>query len=410
MSAPRLPVAAPRFDHESPPSEGISGPSKRLRSKGSGGIFFIRDGVWRVDIEVGRDKVSGRRRRISRQVPGSRKDAEAALARLKVAAQQRRAPSGRTTARSVRAALDLYLEAADAGTIELAPSTILTSRSAANTMCSTALLDGRTFGTIQLHRLTWKEIEEMFGAMRTNGSTSDWVRRCATVLSRSLDFARKRGLIDSNPSKDAERPRSTKTKPTSPKTEEVRRALALVGERDPELADAVLVLASTGMRRGELLALQWGDVDHDRREVHVAAAVTDGGPGKGVMRKSTKRNDWRDVPLTVQAGEAMRRQLTRTFDRFGREPLRTDFVFSKPGEPAVPYRPDTFTDRWSKAAGSSEVTLLQLRHYVATTMLDAGETYRTVADLLGNSENTLRLHYDGRTNVGKRRAVDWLEL
>jgi integrase len=106
-------------------------------------------------------------------------------------------------------------------------------------------------------------------------------------------------------------------------------------ERDPVLADAVLVLASTGMRKGELLALQWGDVDHDRREVHVAAAVTDGGPGKGVMRKSTKRNDWRDVPLNARAIEAVRRQLARYVDGFGREPLQTDFVFSKPGEPGV---------------------------------------------------------------------------
>ena len=45
---------------------------------------------------------------------------------------------------------------------------------------------------------------------------------------------------------------------------------------------------------------------------------------------------------------------------------------------------------------------------VATTMLDAGESYRTVADILGNSENTLRLHYDGRTDVGKRRAIEAL--
>ena len=43
-------------------------------------------------------------------------------------------------------------------------------------------------------------------------------------------------------------------------------------------------------------------------------------------------------------------------------------------------------------------------------MLDAGESYRTVADILGNSENTLRLHYDGHTDVGKRRALDALDL
>ena len=51
------------------------------------------------------------------------------------------------------------------------------------------------------------------------------------------------------------------------------------------------------------------------------------------------------------------------------------------------------------------MTFQHLRHYVATTMLDAGVPYRTVADLLGNSEVTLRLHYDGRTDTGRRDAV-----
>jgi site-specific recombinase XerD len=53
---------------------------------------------------------------------------------------------------------------------------------------------------------------------------------------------------------------------------------------------------------------------------------------------------------------------------------------------------------------------MSLRHYAATRMLDAGASYRTVADLLGNSENTLRLHYDGRTDVGKRKAIAALQL
>jgi hypothetical protein len=39
------------------------------------------------------------------------------------------------------------------------------------------------------------------------------------------------------------------------------------------------------------------------------------------------------------------------------------------------------------------------------TMLDAGVPYRTVVDLLGSSEVTLRLHYDVRTETGKRDAV-----
>ena len=46
----------------------------------------------------------------------------------------------------------------------------------------------------------------------------------------------------------------------------------------------------------------------------------------------------------------------------------------------------------------------------ATAMLDAGESYRTVAEILGNSEATLRLHYDGRTGIEKRKAITALEL
>ncbi|CAN5490528.1 hypothetical protein BH23ACT3_BH23ACT3_07650 [soil metagenome] len=51
----------------------------------------VRDGVWRVDLEVGRDPVTGRRRRVSRRDRGSRVDAEAALAKLRVSADERAA-------------------------------------------------------------------------------------------------------------------------------------------------------------------------------------------------------------------------------------------------------------------------------------------------------------------------------
>jgi integrase len=73
-------------------------------------------------------------------------------------------------------------------------------------------------------------------------------------------------------------------------------------------------------------------------------------------------------------------------------------------------RPDAVSNRWAAARGASEVNLQHLRHFAATAMLDAGESYRTVADILGNSESTLRLHYDGRTDIGKRKAIQALEF
>ena len=164
-----------------------------MRKRGSGGVRGIRDGVWRVDVETRRDPITGRRRRVSRTVLGSREEAEIALARLKVADHEKRLPSGGTTARSVRAAFQLYSQAVDAGLVELAPRTRVTTRSAANTMCLVLLPDGRAFGDVRLSRLTWQDIEGVYAGMRATGRSTAWIRRCATVLNRTLELGSQAG-------------------------------------------------------------------------------------------------------------------------------------------------------------------------------------------------------------------------
>jgi len=399
-------MRAPTHDSKS----GDSKANSRRRGSGSGGIFPVADRVWRVDIELPRDSVTGRRRRVSRTVRGSKEDAELALARLKLAGHQKRLPSGGTNARSVAAALDLYLQAAESGSLQLAPTTVLTSRYAAGIMSVMELPDGRRFGSIVLSRLTWQDIEDLYGAMRASGRGPDWIRRCATVLTRSLDLARKRGLIDTNPSRDAVRPKSVRKKPYSPSDAEVKALLKDVASRDGELANLATVLASTGMRVGEVLGLQWSDVNLSAAEVHVGAAIADGGPGVGIVRKATKRSDWRDVPLTGAAISAFEHQAEQHTTLFGDDPGARTYVFGGSPDGADPMRPDGLSHRWLAARGNSPITLLGFRHYVATAMLDVGESYRTVADILGNSEATLRLHYDGRTGIEKRKAISVLEL
>ena len=51
---------------------GVSAPKRR-----GGGVRKVREGVWRVDVEVRRDPITGHRRRVSRQIRGTRGDAPA---------------------------------------------------------------------------------------------------------------------------------------------------------------------------------------------------------------------------------------------------------------------------------------------------------------------------------------------
>jgi hypothetical protein len=91
--------------------------------------------------------------------------------------------------------------------------------------------------------------------------------------------------------------------------------------------------------------------------------------------------------------------------------LAWTYVFGMCADGVAPLRPDGLSHRWAAARGSSSLTLLDLRRCVATTMLDAGESYSRVADILGNSsEAPLRFPYDGRTGIENRKAAGELEL
>lgn len=104
-----------------------------LRAKGSGGIIDLGAGKWKIDIEIGRDPITKRRRRVARHILGTREDAEVALARLRVADHEKRIQAG-TRARSAGAALDQYVREIETGYSELEPQTIVTCRSAAKKM------------------------------------------------------------------------------------------------------------------------------------------------------------------------------------------------------------------------------------------------------------------------------------
>jgi len=129
-------------------------------------------------------------------------------------------------------AFQLHRQTIDAGLIELAPTTVLTVRSTVKIISAVELPDVRRFGDIRLSRLNWQDIESLHATMRGAGKSAAYIRRCATVLARALDLARKRGLIDSNPAKDATRPRTTRSKPYAPTGGEVRAVLAKAASAD----------------------------------------------------------------------------------------------------------------------------------------------------------------------------------
>jgi integrase len=199
-------------------------------------------------------------------------------------------------------------------------------------------------------------------------------------------------------------------RPDVPRDAEVRQALLAAEGKDFTLYAYVLGMATIGCRRSELLAVRVAAVDLANGVLTIRSSLADGGPGVGIYRKATKRDDGRDVPLTEQMVGVFAELLTRRralVAQFGRDDLSADgYVFSDDPDGATCLRPDTTTQRWLAARGDCEVTFAMLRRYVATKLLDVtGGDYRTVASITGNSEQTLRRWYDAGPNLAKKKAV-----
>lgn len=170
---------------------------------------------------------------------------------------------------------------------------------------------------------------------------------------------------------------------------------------------------ATGMRRGEMCALSWSDVDLDRGTVLVARSLTE--TRDGAVMKSTKTDRARTVPLSRVAIEALRRQrATQAADRLAGGPAyQVDLsapVFSDElGRRLQPLHATKAYARLAKSAGISSLRLHDARHTAATHLLVAGVDVRSVSGILGHASATTTLStYAHLIADAQKDAVDKL--
>lgn len=151
----------------------------------------------------------------------------------------------------------------------------------------------------------------------------------------------------------------------------------------------------TGMRRGEVCALRWNDIDLTNGVIEVTRSLVVV-PG-GLAEKSTKTDRARRVSLDPVAVALLteHRQMCEDNVKEAGGTLADDaFVFSPFVEATTPFRPDNVTGFFTRvrdAVGAPTVRLHDLRHFTATQLIAAGVDVRTVAERLGHADASLTL-------------------
>lgn len=149
-----------------------------------------------------------------------------------------------------------------------------------------------------------------------------------------------------------------------------------------------MLLATTGMRRGEAVGLRWSDIDLDRGTVSVNQSVTT--VGTKVVFSPPKSDRRRRLVLdrdTVRVLIAHRDAQRRDRELLGAPVGRGDPVFAEPD--GQPIHPDVVTRRFKTLVRQSGLPPLRgphdLRHTWASLALAAGVHPKVVSDRLGHS-------------------------
>src|SRR5262249_28413784 len=146
---------------------------------------------------------------------------------------------------------------------------------------------------LSLHQLTPAEVARYRDA-RLAVVSGDTVRRELAILRHCLEVARNEWgfVLPSNPVRQIKLPRPSNPRERRATADELERLLAACEARSCRWLPAIIQLAvETGMRRSELLAMRWDDVDLK---------------GRTVLLRSTKNGLPRTVPLSPRALEIIR--------------------------------------------------------------------------------------------------------
>jgi integrase len=148
----------------------------------------------------------------------------------------------------------------------------------------------------------------------------------------------------------------------------------------------------TGLRLGEILALEWGDIDFVKRRVRVERSHHRG------HTTSTKADKVLNIPVTKSVVEALKSY----------RHLKGDLVFSrKDGEHLNRDMIKHPFERVMKAAGLHRIRIHDMRHSFASQLVMAGVPLKAVAEFLGHSDTRITDRY---AHLAPQVAESYIEL
>jgi integrase len=248
-------------------------------------------------------------------------------------------------------------------------------------------------GRLPIQRLRATDLQGIYAAMAEAGLADQTRLHVHRVASRMLGHAQQWGVVASNVAAMVDAPRVLAHEIEILTPAEIQTVLDKL--RGRPLYTIAAVLLATGLRRGELLALRWQDVDLDGAALRVERALEQTKRGGLVFKAPKTRHGRRRVTLPPST-VALLREHWRTQQE---QRLALGFGKSPPGAPVFAdwdgsvRSPHWLTQLWRKAvkAAGLKATLHSLRHTHASTLIASGLDVLTISRRLGHGSPVITL-------------------
>lgn len=256
------------------------------------------------------------------------------------------------------------------------------------------------------------DIAALYRRLQRAGTSTHRLQRLHGLLSGAFRRAVTNGWVRSNPCTGVTPDMPAPARLTVPTAAQVAEIVAAAPEGPRRLF--LRIAAITGARRGELVAIQWDDIHPARHELVIRRARSVDGTGIPYTHDGkTGRRGHRVLtldPMTIELLEV--HQAAQAAQAAAHDLPTPVWVFSIDAG-VTPWPPDIGSSTFAAArddSGIPGVRLHDLRHYVATSMLQDGETPIDVANQLGDTIQTVLRTYahfmPGRgADATRRRAA-----
>lgn len=252
----------------------------------------------------------------------------------------------------------------------------------------------KAIGNLRIDKINSRHIQKFVDSLK--GLSSKTIRGYVSFISTIFDYAVKQGMIKDNPCKNIALPPLKQAQRECYTLEEAQQFLGLL-EKEPIKYRTLFTLAVySGLRKGEMLGLEWKDIDFENCVIAVNRAS---------LYSKTKGGTFMDAPKTKQSQRALKlpAQMISLLRQYrlsqSKERLKcgtgweSDNVFTTGnGKPMGTSTPLKWLDNFFERTGTRKVTMHSLRHLNASLLINAGADVKTVSAALGHSKASTTLN------------------